>query len=562
MAASAAEPAAPRLDALYPLGGSPGSTIAAVVRGSDLSGAYALWFEDDGLTAEVIGVEPEANASGGSKRKKQTDLLRVEVKLAEAVAPGQRSFRALTPGGVSNPLKLFVHQAPATLEAESAHDLPRQAQPIPALPAVVHGRIDEVGQVDYYAFEAGAGEELLFWTVSSEALDPAVAIYDLTGSWFDPDRATRLAFADEPVAYPDLTTEARLRYRFESAGRYLVRVNGFWGHGGPDQSYALRIGPADADEAPTTPSDWAERTWTRSLETDRMERLWGRAVPSLAPSIASIPVIDADAEPTTFPVEPQTISMPSLIVGTVEHPGDIDRVRFAVEEGDALAFEVETPEKTIPELNPFLRVVDSDGVEALTNIHSRVNANGNISKQIEAKTQYSFPRKGEFTLEIRDITASYGDRKMLYRVLVRPQVPHVGEVHIDEDRLNLVAGVAQKLTVVTDQEEGYDGYTLLTLEGLPPGVQAMMATETEPDRPPAFNEGKKERFTTKSQKATFVLVSDASAPKTRTPVKARVYAQPVVEGQLGPKILAKELLVMVVEGGAEPAPPEATDEER
>ena len=70
--------------------------------------------------------------------------------------------------------------------------------------------------------------------------------------------------------------------------------------------------------------------------------------------------------------------------------------------------------------------------------------------------------------------------------------------------------------------------------------------EVEPDSPPPFNEGKKERFRTKSQKATFVFLSQRDTPVTRMPVTATIYAQPVVDGRLGGRIPVKELLVMVV----------------
>jgi hypothetical protein len=294
-----------------------------------------------------------------------------------------------------------------------------------------------------------------------------------------------------------------------------------------------------------------------------MKRLWSRAVESLAPeppkadegeesesgavpAIQPIPVVDPDAEPRKLPIEPQRIQLPSLIQGTIERPGDIDRVKFSVKTGDRLVFEVETPEKTIPIFNPYLKVIDENGVEAFTNVYSRINANSVISKQIRPKTAYSFSRGGEFTLEIRDITASYGDAAMSYRVLVRPQVPHVGKVHIAKNYLNLMAGEAAKLSVITDQEEGFEGFAILTLEGLPQGVTAMPGTEVEPDKPPPFNEGKKERYTTKSRKATFILVTDADAPPTRMPVMARVFAQPVMEGKPGRKIPVKDVLVMVV----------------
>ena len=524
---------------MYPAGGQAGSTIQAVVRGANLKGTYEVWTEGTGLKATVLAVDTEPEG------KKPADLVRVEIHLDSDLA-ADASFRLLAPGGVSNALRFYVHQEPVQMEAAGAHELPKQAQKITHLPVAVHGRIAQVGEVDYYSFQVKAGDLWRFRTLSSEALDPALSIYKLTGSWFDPDRATRLAFSDEPVPYPDLTTEASLQYKFAEAGEYLVRVNGFWGYGGPGQEYVLLITRDDGRATPR-PDEWKERTWTRPLRPDRMNVLQARALPGK--TSLPIPVVDADAEPVKTPVEPQKIILPTLVVGTVEHPGDIDRVRFSVKEGEKLAFEVETPEKTLPLMNPFLRVLDGDGVEVVTNIYSVVNSNGNASKQIKPKTQYSFPRGGEFTLEIRDITASYGDAGMKYRVLLRPQVPHVGEVHVAEDRLNLIPGKTQKLSVVTDQEEGFDGYVIVSMEGLPEGVRALGGTEVEPDSPPSESVGKRERFTTKKEKATLIVVPEPGTPRTERPVTARVYAQPVVKGELGARILVKEVLIMVIKAG-------------
>lgn len=555
----AATPTPPKADSIFPLGGKPGSNFEAVIRGAALRDAYAIWFEGGGATAKVIAVEPEPGA--GDAKRKPGDLLRVDLQLDASLKDSYRSFRILTPGGVSNALRIYTHPEPSLPEAPGPHDVARQAQPLPSLPVAVHGRIAEVGEVDFYSFRVAAGEELTFRTMSSDALDPGLALYKLTGSWFDSDRPTRLAFADEPVSYPNLSTEATLRYRFAEAGEYLVRVNGFWGHGGAGQEYTLRVVrgsdpglPAAADASPSDaspdPAQWTERRWTRQITTDRMAQLWARALPSLAAAAKPIPVVDADAEPTALPVVPPKIQLPALVTGAIERPGDIDRVKFAVKEGDKLTFEVETPDKTVPLINPYLRVIDSEGVEAFTNIFSMVNSNGNASKQIHPKTQYAFPRGGEFTLEIRDITAAYGDARMRYKVLVRPQVPHLGEVKVNVDCLNLEPGKAQKVSIVTDQEEGFDGYVILSMEGLPEGIRVVTGTEVEPDSPPQPPMGKRERFTTKSKKATLVLAPDHAAPATRVPVMGRIYAQPVVKGELGTRILIKEIPVMVVKGTA------------
>ena len=231
------------------------------------------------------------------------------------------------------------------------------------------------------------------------------------------------------------------------------------------------------------------------------------------------------------------------MTGTIDPPGDIDRVSFSAEVGDKIALEVETPNRTLPLFNPYLRIYDDQGEEVLTNVHSTLNGNNDISKQIKPKTIHSFPRAGKFTLEIRDITATYGDA---YKVLLRPQVPHMGQVHVVESHLNLLAGRASKLSLVTDQEEGFEGYVIMTVEGLPEGVKAHTATEVEPDRPPALNRGRQERYVSKSRKATFVFVVEEEAPATRTPVTVRILARPVGEGRLGAVIPVKDLLIMVV----------------
>ena len=571
-AAAAGDDAVPQLVSVFPIGGQQGTTYRTAIRGHSLDGAYALWFAFPAFEAKVLTLEEDPDQPEPEKRDEDDceppviQRLEVDIRVPSEADFGRHLFRVVTPQGVSNPLELYIHGEDALHEQAGSHELPSQAQPLAGYPAAIHGRIHEVGEVDYYSFTARKGQELLFEAFSSAAMDPAVTLYEPTGSWFDPDRAIRLAFHDEPVSYPGRTTEPSLTYQFQKDGDFLVRVNGFWGHGSPDHSYVLRIvrptsnGGRQQNGRSHGNPEWNERTWTRKLHPDRMETLWSRAVPELAPrsedsdesessnhgavaAILEIPVVDADAEPTKAPVE---IPVPALVVGTVEHPGDIDRVRFSIKEGDRLVLEVQTPEKTLPLMNPYLRVVDAEGVEAFTNIYSHINANGVVAKQIHPKTTYAFPRDGEFTLEIRDITANYGDREMRYRVLVRPQVPHMGAVHVEKDYLNLVAGEAKKLSVTTDQEEGYNGYVVLSIEGLPEGVRVVPATEVEPDSPPAFNVGKIERFTTKSKKATFVFLSEPDAPATRMPVKAHVYAQPVMQGKLGARMAVKELLIMVV----------------
>ena len=244
-----------------------------------------------------------------------------------------------------------------------------------------------------------------------------------------------------------------------------------------------------------------------------------------------------------------SVTLPALLEGTIEQPAQVQRVKFAVKANDRIAVEVETLRQTVPQFNPYLRIVSVTGDEAFTNVHSTVNTCGDtILKQIQPKTTYSFPRAGEFILEIRDITHTYAGPDFAYRVFLRHQVPHVGEVRAAEEQINLVAGEVAKIGVQTDQEEGFDGQIVLNVEGLPEGVRAMMGTDVQPQVPPPYNPGKVERFQPESQKATFLFLTDQTAHATPRPVEARIVAQPVVKGKLGSPLMVKKILVTISAG--------------
>ena len=567
----------PEILSLFPLGGRPGEAFQGTLRGRGLEGARDLWFDTDGVRATVLSLRNEERLKSeetlqSDAEAKPVQLLSLRFRVDPAAQPGPRSLRAITPRGLSTPLTFHVHAEPGHLESRPSHDLASEAEPLPEWPLAVHGTIRRPAEVDYYAFSVSEGERLRFEVRSLALSDMAITLYEPAGSWFSPHRARRLAFSDEPVAYPELSTEPVLRYRFGESGRYLVRVSGFLGEGGPDHPYLLRIirdseeenGEASGSVSIDSVRDlWQERSWTRELGTDRMEALRARTVsarrPPSDPEPAAegqagtrepplpekIPVIELDEAPDEAS-KAMVVTLPSLLVGTIEHPGDIDRVRFAAKVGDRIALEIETPRATLPIFNPYLKMVDAEGAEVLTNVHSILNANTEIEKQIRPKVIHSFPRAGEFTLEIRDITAAFGGPSMAYRVLIRPQVPHMGQIHLEEDHLNLVAGSATPISLVTDQEEHFEGSIALSLAGLPPGVTAVAATRAEPDAPPAVNEGRKERYVSRSRKATLVLIAADDAPATPVPVAVKVMAQPVVEGRMGPMTPVKDLLLMVV----------------
>ncbi|MBL8215817.1 MAG: hypothetical protein JNK87_34160 [Bryobacterales bacterium] len=559
----AAPPAEPSLVSVFPFGGQKGTSFKATIRGRALDRATAVWFDCEHLSATIAGVAADptsaATAPAKGKGKKGSlgplQLLTMEVTVALGADAGVHSLRVLTPAGVSNAIPVRVHAEPAMQEPDVDHSTPTAAHLLSSLPVVVSGKLTGAGELDYYAFDAKQGETLRFDGLSSgTGLDPGLTLYELTGSWFKQDRLTELAFNDEDVWYPGLPAHARITYKFAKSGRYLIRVSGFLGEGRPDYLYQLSVrrdadGPLEVDAmrpAHQLPSSsdlsWRERTWKRELKPDRLRSLWARAATQPADRVSE------NIQPLQLSEQAVPISLPALLEGTIAKPAQVHRVKFAVKANDRISVEVETLRKTVPEFNPYLRIVSVTGDEAFTNVHSTVNTCGDtILKQIQPKTTYSFPRAGEFILEIRDITHAYAGPEFGYRVFIRHQVPHVGEVHVGEEQMNLVAGEVAKMNVQTDQEEGFDGQIALTVEGLPPGVRAAMGTDIAPQVPPPYNPGKVERFQPESQKATFLFMTDAAAPPTAKPVEAKIVAQPVANGKLGRPITVKTFLVTVVQ---------------
>ncbi len=251
------------------------------------------------------------------------------------------------------------------------------------LPVVINGRISGPGELDFYGVEVPEGKELRFeLTPSREVIAKGfraeLALYKVSGSWFDPNRITRLAFSDRRTgeivpadnASPEIRVWARthvtLRYRFGKAGRYFVVVGSLDGQSAPDYIYQLRAVPADQPSLLESPRpDWQERSFTRRLEPDRFQTLWSRTVKVSEKPAASEkglpsshagpdgdgaelafgpldtnPQILVEKEPNGNLSETMEVPVPSIIEGKIERPGDVDTFRFQVSPGQKLAFEI------------------------------------------------------------------------------------------------------------------------------------------------------------------------------------------------------------------------------
>jgi hypothetical protein len=547
----------PRVFSVYPLGNQPGATYAAAIRGVLLRDTQAIWFETDGIRARVDKVDrdPESDPTAATP----TDVVNIHVTVDSSTKPGSYPFRVVTKQGISNAASMRVTSERTIMEIEESTGEPEHAPRLSGFPLVVNGRIAKKGEVDYYSFEAQPGEELSFEVFSGfSPFDPSLTILEASGSWFDPHRLNRVAFSDEPLWYPDFSTDTRLVHRFEHGGRFLVRVEGFEGRGSPSDVYQLRVstgrGAAASLRALPKPG-WQERTFTRHITADWLERLRERGAP--AGPRQELETFRAVQEPApTPPVMPMMpiMKIPGIVEGVISQPGEVQRIAFHVKGAQDLVLEVETPDATMPLFNPVVRVLDSAGREVATNVYAQLNnCGGYMMKMIEPKAIVAFHADGDYILQIHDITTDNADPSFAYRVLIRPQIPHIGKIGVEEERMNLTPGTARQVSVETEREENYSGLVAVSVEGLPPGVQAVTGSAPEEEKPPLMNGGRVERYFPKSQKSVVVMVVAPDAPLTPIPQMARVIVRAIVEGKVAQPLDTVLVPVMVVANSSDAA---------
>jgi hypothetical protein len=542
----------PRAISIHPFVGQRGSTLSATLRGAGLAGAHAASVGGAPFTVTVEGVEPEP-AGDSPGRKAKIDLVKLRIEVRPDAKPGRYPIRLIARNGVSNALPIEIVEAPVSAEPAGAHETRESAVPIATLPAIYSGRLSRRGETDYYTFRADAGQVVTIQAISGlpqiaaagsaatvPNFDPALTVYEPAGSWFDPHRLNRIAYNDEPVWVFGKPTDALLVHRFARAGEYLLRVEAFAGQGGPDYSYILKVSPGAPPEQKTAAekAGWDERGWPRKLEGGRLNQLAKRG--GSATEQPTVETYRGAPEPVAFRI-------PGTIEGALAEPGAIHRARFHLDKPADIAIEIETPAAAPPFFNPLFRLLNPAGEEVASSIQAGKGAcSGALTKSMQSKTILPLRDTGDYTLEIRDATADLAGPDFRYRVQVRPQVPHIGQIRIDVDTLNLSQGQAKTVPVVFDREEDYRGALVVAAESLPPGVLAVAGADYEPDKDPPSTVGKRERYLPRTERLVVALTAAADAPVSAEPQTVRLVARPLVNGKLGDILFTKTFPMMVL----------------
>ena len=469
---------APSVTFLSPSGGQRGTTVDVTINGAGLAGATAIW-TDLPITATV----PQDIANNGKEPAKV--VVRVQIP-ADTIA-GIGGLRVVTPKGISN-LRLFMIDDLQPVAKNGANKTPALAQKL-ELPCVVSGTM-EAESWDYYRFSVQAGQRLTIEAVArrlGSKMDPQIKLMDLSGK--------ELAFADDTEG---LGSDSRLSYTFPRAGDYLVEIRDVKYAGGADFVYRLRVGDFPAATLPF-PLGGKRGTKVQVIATGQGTE----AIPPLDvtvpdnPNAAVAPIevrspTGGKVEPLTF--QPSSIdetiekepndevasatrfTVPQILNGRFDKPGDVDRFVFTAKKDERIIFETLSRQLGSP-ADVFLTIQNAQGQELASADDSTPWSFPAAANKDDARLEFKVPADGDYTVSLWDLNKR-GGSEFVYRIRVVPFEPgfkllarQLDAQKTSIDKMDVPQGSAAMLLVRPVRVE-YAGPIALSVDGLPPGLTA------------------------------------------------------------------------------------------
>jgi hypothetical protein len=471
-----------RLTSVFPAGGQQGQSIDVEVSGFHFDNVSQLHFSDPGITAQLKVDDPTATPSAADAAAKETAakdsekhgrIQKFRVSIAPQVNPGVYDLRAIGSLGVSNPRAFVVGTRPELIEVER-NNHPGEATEVP-LGAIVNGRTEPTADVDYFRFNAQAGQRLIIdcaaYRIDSK-LDAVLVLYNAAGEELERNHDHRRrdplidftppADGQYVVAVQDLVYAGSRRHVYRLSiglAPYLDFVFPPAGLAGSDARYRLfgrnlpggqPTGGLTVDGKPLEtievaipmPSDAASQQISAGALLEpveigidgvqyQLDSPAGLSNP-LFVSLATAPVV-AEQEPNDDPAHAQAVGLPCECAGQFYPRGDRDWFSFEAHKGDTYWIEVFAQRLGLP-ADPLLlvqQVVKGDGgAETVTDVATvdddGANPAGDLFFTAGDDPVYPFvaPADGTYRVMVTDLAGTErSDPRFVYRLSIRAPKP-------------------------------------------------------------------------------------------------------------------------------------------
>lgn len=422
----------------------------------------------------------------------------LNITIARDAEPGDRDLRLRTPAGLTNPLVFCVGQLPEFRRKEPSRgegppfaggfrNRGEQEAVAPTetditLPATVNGQILQ-GGVDRFRFKARSGTRLVV-ACKARALVPYIP--DAVPGWFQAtlalydDKGKELAYDDDYRFHPDPV----LVYRIPREGEYVIEVRDAIYRGREDFVYRISVGslpfvtsifPLGGRAGDKTTVE--ARGWNLSAvtliedATDKppgITRLTARQGSLLSNSVPfALDVLPECVEKEPNPPDgAQPVTLPIIVNGRIDKPGDRDVFCFEGAAGDDVVAEVCARRLDSP-LDSVLVLTDAAGRQLAFGDDREDRASGLITHHADASLRVKLPASGRYCLQLYDAQRK-GGPEYAYRLRIGPPRPDF-ELRVVPSGISVRGGATVPLTVYVLRKDGFSGEIDLTLNGAPAG---------------------------------------------------------------------------------------------
>jgi ribosomal protein L40E len=433
--------------------------------------------------------------------RSQTELVFAEVTVSPDAKPGRREIRVVTKRGVSNPLPFYVGQVPEVackpmktcqLPVLGKEYLAQRKRPPEeeemriTVPCTMNGQIAP-GEVNRYRFQASQGQRLI---ISAKARDLVPYVADGVPGWFQ--AVLKLYDADgKELAYDDdfrFNPDPLIYFEVPADGEYLLTINEALFRGRESFVYRITIGelPFVASIFPLgarvgEPVKIEMTGW--NLEKTKISPPPADAKPGnhlIAATngrFASNHVLFAldtlpeclEQEPNDEPSKAQKVTLPIIINGRADRPGDWDVFEVQGKAGETIVAEVSARRLGSP-FDSFVKVTSADGkVIALNDDHFDAGSGANTD-HADSYLMAKLPADGKYFVHIGD-TRRHAGKEYAYRLRISQPQPDFA-LRLIPSRICIRSKSSASVTVFAIRKDGFDGPIKLSFKDLPDGLES------------------------------------------------------------------------------------------
>jgi hypothetical protein len=482
-----------RLDRIFPLGGGAGTQVAVEIAGRDLDEVKALRFDHPGPRAEWL--KPN----------------QFRVTIAADTPPGSYEIRAVGKYGISGALLFAVSRGLTEIQEKPGIDTPEKAQAVP-LNCVINGKSDGNGD-DFFRFHAARGTRVILDCQAfrlNSTLRGSLTLFAPDGKQLLQSRPyyhrsdplldfVAAADGDYLVSLHDATYLGGLPYRLVISTRPHVE-NAFPAAVVPGETTELTLlgrnlpGGKLAGEwtVQDRPLEQLRVSFTAPKDALRQRRFAVTHLPSpslnartlqfcpepLQDALASVTVLCADApvvcerEPNDTPESAQDVTLPAVVCGRLDRPGDRDWYAFTAKAGEPIAVDLLCERLDLPG-DPFVLILDAKGKEVAAFDDHGINFNALAQFNRDPLGTFRAPADGRYRLVVQDRYRNGGARYQ-YVLRLAKAVPDFYPVVVHETPNEPTCPVVRQGSSAHYElclnRRDYNGPVTVETEGLPPGV--------------------------------------------------------------------------------------------